>query len=127
MAMWDNQTVSGFHFPQKGLCGGVHFSKMSFFWPLRLIAALSIAIPAVVLSLSIWQTWRSIQVQAKERIASSLDVLRAQTLEILKTVERSISETNEVLRGMTDEAIRANEAPLSLRLKRPQQPLPQIE
>ena len=108
-------------------CGGVLFSKMSFFWPLRLIAALSIAIPAVVLSLSIWQTWRSIQVQAKERIASSLDVLHEQTLKSLQTVERSISETNEVLRGMTDETIRANEATLYLRFKRTQQALPQIE
>lgn len=102
-------------------------SKQSLFWPLRLIAVLSLVLPAAVLALSIWQNWRSVHVQARERIQSSLDVLHEQTQKSLQTVERSISETNEVLRGMSDEAIRAAESELYLRLKRTQQALPQIE
>lgn len=102
-------------------------SKQSLFWPLRLIALLSLALPAGILAFSIWQDWQSIQEQARERIQSSLDVLHEQTQKSLQTVERSISETNEVLRGMSDEAIRASESALYLRLKRTQQALPQIE
>ncbi|MBA7467037.1 Sensor histidine kinase RcsC [subsurface metagenome] len=102
-------------------------SKQSLFWPLRLIAVLSLALPAGVLAFSIWQEWQSIHEQARERIQSSLDVLHEQTQKSLQTVERSISETNEVLRGMSDEAIRASESALYLRLKRTQQALPQIE
>ncbi|MBJ7404731.1 MAG: response regulator [Bradyrhizobium sp.] len=102
-------------------------SKQSLFWPLRLIAVLSLALPAGVLAFSIWQDWQSIHEQARERIQSSLDVLHEQTQKSLQTVERSISETNEVLRGMSDEAIRASESALYVRLKRTQQALPQIE
>jgi two-component system NtrC family sensor kinase len=102
-------------------------SKQSLFWPLRLIALLSVALPAAVLAFSIWQNWQSVQEQARERIQSSLDVLHEQTLKSLQTVERSISETNEVFKGMSDEAIRASESALYLRLKRTQQALPQIE
>ncbi|HXH44821.1 MAG TPA: ATP-binding protein [Bradyrhizobium sp.] len=102
-------------------------SKQSLFWPLRLIAVLSLVLPAGVLAFSIWQDWQSIHEQARERIQSSLDVLHEQTQKSLQTVERSISETNEVLRGMSDEAIRASESALYVRLKRTQQALPQIE
>ena len=97
------------------------------FWPLRLIAFLSLALPAGSLAFSIWQSWQSIHRQAREQIQSSLDVLHEQTLKSLQTVERSISETNEVLRGMSDDAIRESESTLYLRLKRTQQALPQIE
>ncbi len=105
----------------------VNSSKQSLFWPLRLIAVLSVALPAAALAFLVWQNWRSIQEQARERIQSSLDVLHEQTLKSLQTVERSISETNEVLRGMSDDMIRASESALYLRLKRTQQALPQIE
>ncbi|WP_063921277.1 hybrid sensor histidine kinase/response regulator [Bradyrhizobium sp. DOA1] len=111
----------------KGAGARVSPSKQSLFWPLRLIAFLSLALPAGTLAFSGWQTWRSIHVQARERIQSSLDVLHEQTQKSLQTVERSISETNEVLRGMSDDAIRASESALYLRLKRTQQALPQIE
>ncbi|MCS3761278.1 hybrid sensor histidine kinase/response regulator [Bradyrhizobium centrosematis] len=122
--------LTEFHKAQKGVLGAVlrvNSSKPSLFWPLRLIAFLSVAIPAVVLTFSIWQTWQTVHAQARERIQSTLDVLHEQTLKSLQTVERSISETNEVLRGMSDEDIHASEAALYVRLKRTQQALPQIE
>lgn len=125
--MWNHPRVAGFHVSQKGAGASVSPSKQSLFWPLRLIAVLSLALPAGVLAFSIWQDWQSIHEQARERIQSSLDVLHEQTQKSLQTVERSISETNEVLRGMSDEAIRASESALYLRLKRTQQALPQIE
>jgi two-component system, NtrC family, sensor kinase len=105
----------------------VNSSKDSLFWPLRLIAIVSIALPAAVLAFAMWQSWHAVHDLARERIQSTLDVLHEQTLKSLQTVERTISETNEVLREMSDEAIRDAQSALHLRLKRTQQSLSQIE
>jgi two-component system NtrC family sensor kinase len=102
-------------------------SKPTFFWSLRLIAVLSVLAPAVVFSVATWQNRRAIDAQANERIDRALDVLQEHALKALQTVERSISEINEVLRGMSDDKIRAGESDLFLRFKRTQQALPQIE
>lgn len=102
-------------------------SKHSPVWPLRLIAAFSLIAPALLFSYATWQNYRAIDAQANERIERALDVLQEHALKALQTVERSISEVNEVLRGLSDEHIRANESDLFLRLKRTQQALPQIE
>lgn len=102
-------------------------SKLAFYWPLRLIAALSLIGPAVIFAYSSWQTYRDIDIQANERIEHSLDVLQEHAQKSLQTVERSISEINEVLGETPDEAIREREADFYLRLKRTQQALPQIE
>ncbi len=102
-------------------------TKPSFFRPLLLIAILSVLAPAVLFSYATWQNYRAINSQANERIERALDVLQEHALKALQTVERSISEANEVLRGMSDEEIRAKESDLYLRLKRTQQALPQIE
>lgn len=102
-------------------------SKLAFYWPLRLIAALSLIGPAVIFAYSSWQTYREIDIQANERIEHSLDVLQEHAQKSLQTVERSISEINEVLGETPDEAIREREADFYLRLKRTQQALPQIE
>ena len=97
------------------------------FWHLRLIIVLSLLVPAVLYGWAGWETWSAIHRQADQRIEGMLDVLQEQALKALQTVERSISEINEVLRGMPDEEIRAAEADLYLRFKRTQQALPQIE
>ena len=97
------------------------------FWHLRLIIVLSLLVPAVLYCWAGWETWSSIHRQADQRIEWTLDVLQEQALKALQTVERSISEINEVLRGLPDGEIRAAEADLHLRFKRTQQALPQIE
>jgi two-component system, NtrC family, sensor kinase len=101
--------------------------KPSFFWPLRLIAVFSLLAPALIFAYVTWTNRDAIDVQANERIERSLDVLQEHALKALQTVERSISEINEVLRGLSDEKIRADEPDLFLRFKRTQQALPQIE
>ena len=102
-------------------------SKPPAFWSLRLIAIFSLAAPALLFSYATWQNHRAIDAQAEERIERSLDVLQEHALKALQTVERSISEINEVLRGVSDEEIRARESDYFLRFKRTQQALPQIE
>lgn len=102
-------------------------SKLAFYWPLRLIAALSLIGPALIFCYSSWTTYREIDAQAQQRIEHSLDVLQEHAQKALQTVERSISEINEVLGETPDDTIRAREADFYLRLKRTQQALPQIE
>jgi two-component system NtrC family sensor kinase len=101
--------------------------KPSLFWPLRLIVVMSVVAPALLFAWSTWQNSRAIDEQADERIERSLDILQEHALKALQTVERAISEINEVLRDRPDEQIRASESELYLRFKRTQQALPQIE
>jgi len=74
-----------------------------------------------------WSNRQAIDAQSNERIERALDVLQEHALKAFQTVERSVAEVNEVLRGLNDEQIRARESDLFLRLKRTQQTLPQIE
>ncbi|MBY0323298.1 MAG: response regulator [Reyranella sp.] len=97
------------------------------FWHLRLIVVLSLLVPAVLFGWAAWETRAAIDRQADERIEGALDVLQEHVLKSLQTVERSISEIDEVLRGLGDGEIRDAEADLYLRFKRTQQALPQIE
>jgi two-component system NtrC family sensor kinase len=97
------------------------------FWYLRLIVVLCLLVPAVLFGWAAWETRAAIDRQADERIEGTLDVLQEHALKALQTVERSISEIDEVLRGQSDQEIRDAEADLYLRFKRTQQALPQIE
>ncbi len=101
--------------------------KFSVARPLRLIAALSLIGPALVFSYSAWTNHRAIETRTADRIERALDVIQEHALKALQTVERSIAETNEVLRGLSDEEIRAGEAAFSRRLARTQNALPQMQ
>jgi two-component system NtrC family sensor kinase len=101
--------------------------RPNFFWPLRLIVGASLLAPAALFAWTSWDTYHAIAAQTDERIERTLDVLQEHAQKSLQTVERAISEINEVLRGETDDQIRADEADLYLRFKRTQQALPQIE
>ena len=102
-------------------------SKPSVLWPLRLITALSLLGPVLVFAYASWTNRQAIDERTTERIERALDVIQEQALKALQTVERTIAETNEVLRGLSDDEIRADEARLSQRLKRTQETLPQIQ
>jgi two-component system NtrC family sensor kinase len=107
--------------------GPVTRPKPSVLWPLRLIAVLSLLGPLAVFAYATWSNRQAIDAQANERIERTLDVLQEHALKAFQTVERSIAEVNEVIRGVTDEQIRIRESDFFLRLKRTQQALPQIE
>ena len=86
--------------------------KPSLFWPLRMVVAIALIAPALLLIYATWQSGRSIDWQATERIDRALDVLQEHALKAFQTVERSIAEIDEVLRDVPDDAIRASEARL---------------
>src|SRR3954454_8332411 len=95
--------------------------------PLRLIAAATLIGPALLFAYAAWANHRAIDQRATERIESALDVIQEHALKVFQTIDRTIAETNEVLRGLTDEDIRADERRLSGRLKRTQDALPQLQ
>src|SRR5215217_1757018 len=102
-------------------------AKPNLVWPLRLIAAATLIGPALLFAYATWANHRFIDQRSTERIESALDVIQEQALKVLQTIERTIAETNEVLRGLSDEAIRADERRLSRRLKQTQVALPQMQ
>jgi two-component system NtrC family sensor kinase len=102
-------------------------SKSNPIWPLRAIAAASLIGPALLLAYATWTQHDAVERRASERIERALDVIQEHTLKAFQTIERTIAETNEVLRGSSDEEIRADEARLSQRLRRTQDLLPQMQ
>src|SRR4051812_30418500 len=102
-------------------------SQSSLVWPLRLIAGATLILPVFLFAYAAWANHRFIDQRATERIESALDVIQEHTLKVLQTIERTIAETNEVLRGLTDEEIRSDQTRLSARLKRTQNALPQMQ
>lgn len=85
---------------------------------LRAILVASIILPAALFSYAGWLAYRSNEDGAERQIDKTRDIVTEHALKVFESVERSIAETGEIIRGMSDDQIRANEAPLFERLKR---------
>src|SRR6266540_3840911 len=85
---------------------------------LQLMMVASVVLPLVLFGFAAWLSYRHEQAVADDRIDRSLDILHEHTLKVFQTVERAIAEVNEILRGMTDDAIRADQPRLHERMKR---------
>ncbi len=96
-------------------------------WPLRVLLVASLLGPALFFSFTAWIDYHRIQVQSEDRIERALDVVQEHTLKAFQTIERTIAETNEILRDLSPEQIRAEEERLQRRIRRTQETLPQIE
>lgn len=96
-------------------------------WPLRVLVVASLIGPALFFAYSGWANYHRLEDQTHERLESALDVVQEHTLKAFQTVERTIAETNEVLRDLTPEQIRTNGASLQARLRKTQDSLPQVE
>jgi two-component system NtrC family sensor kinase len=97
------------------------------FWPLQLMLVASLLGPALFFAYTAWDDYHRIRQHSDERIERALDVVQEHSLKAFQTIERTMAETNEVLRGLTPEQILAEEARLQSRLRRTQDALPQIE
>jgi two-component system NtrC family sensor kinase len=94
---------------------------------LQLLLIASLLGPGLFFAYTAWDDYRRIHEHTDERIERALDVVQEHSLKAFQTIERTMAETNEVLRGLTPEQILAEEARLQRRLKRTQDALPQIE
>jgi two-component system, NtrC family, sensor kinase len=85
---------------------------------LRAILVASVILPAALFSYAGWLAYRSNEDSAERQIDKTRDIVTEHALKIFESVERSIAETSEIIRDMSDDQIRANEAALHERLKR---------
>jgi two-component system NtrC family sensor kinase len=81
-----------------------------------LVAA--VALPISLFCFAAWQSYKDHQVAAEGQIERSRDVLNEHAMRVFEAVERSIAEINEIIRGMSDDDISANQEKLYQRLER---------
>jgi two-component system, NtrC family, sensor kinase len=93
---------------------------------LQLIMIASIVFPVALLAFASWLSYDHEFSVADERIDRSLDILHEHTLKVFQTVERAIAETDEVMRGMSDDDIRRQQSVLHDRMKRIVDAMPQL-
>jgi two-component system, NtrC family, sensor kinase len=93
---------------------------------LQLMMVASVVLPLVLFGFAAWLNYRHEEEVADDRIERSLDILHEHTLKVFQTVEGAIAEVNEIVRGMPDDAIRADQPRLHERMKRIVEVLPQL-
>jgi len=94
---------------------------------LRLMMVASLVLPALMFAYASWVGYRDTHAVADERIERSLDVMQEQTLKVFETVDRTFAEVDEVVRGMSDDEIRAAQPSLHPRLQLIAQTMPQLQ
>jgi two-component system NtrC family sensor kinase len=93
---------------------------------LQLMMVASVVLPLVLFAFAAWLNYRHELSVADDRIERSLDIIHEHTLKVFQTVERTIAEVNEIVRGMPDEEIREQQPRLHERIKRIVDALPQL-
>jgi two-component system, NtrC family, sensor kinase len=94
---------------------------------LKLMMVASLVLPAAVFTYASWVTYHDIQAAADERIERSIDVMQQQALRVFETVDRTFAEVDEVVRGLSNDQIRAAQASLHVRFDRIKGVMPQVQ
>jgi two-component system, NtrC family, sensor kinase len=94
---------------------------------LQWMMAASLALPIALFIFASTVSWTSTRDTADRQIERTLDVAHEHALKVFETIDRSLSEINEVIRGIPDAGIRSREEALHLRLKQLVDSLPQMK
>jgi two-component system NtrC family sensor kinase len=94
---------------------------------LKLMMIASLVLPATLYAYAAWISYRDIHAVADERIDRSLDVEQEQALKVFETVDRTFAEVDEIVRGLSDDQIRAAQPSLHPRLDRIVGVMPQVQ
>jgi two-component system, NtrC family, sensor kinase len=94
---------------------------------LRLMMIASLVLPAVLFIFVSWLNYRQEQEVADDRIQRSLDILHEHALKVFQTGELAIGQVEEVVRGLSDVEIAANQQRLYQRLKKIVDAVPQFQ
>jgi two-component system, NtrC family, sensor kinase len=94
---------------------------------LQWMMAASLALPLALFLFASAVSWVSINDAADREIERSLDVVHEHALKVFETIDRSLSEIAEMIRGIPDAGIASREATLHLRLKQLVASLPQVK
>jgi two-component system NtrC family sensor kinase len=89
--------------------------------------AASLALPIALFAFASAISYTSTNDIADREIERTLDVAHEHALKVFETIDRSLSELNEVVRGLPDDVIRAREPVLHRRLKQLSDSLPQLK
>ena len=93
---------------------------------LQLMMIASVALPAALFAYASWFTYREVHAVADERLTRSLDVMQEHSLKVFETIDRTFAEVSEIVRGMSDDEIRAAQPRLQPRLARIVAVMPQL-
>ncbi|WP_256807414.1 hybrid sensor histidine kinase/response regulator [Bradyrhizobium sp. Bra64] len=94
---------------------------------LQWMMAASLALPIALFAIASTISYASTKDIADREIERTLDVVHEHALKVFETIDRSLAELNEVVRGLPDDTIRAREPVLHRRLKRLTDSLPQLK
>ena len=94
---------------------------------LKLMMVASLVLPAALYAYASWVSYRDTHAAADERIDRLLDVQQEQALRVFQTIDRTFAEVDEVVRGMSDEQIRAAQVSLHPRLERIAGVMPELQ
>jgi len=94
---------------------------------LQWMMAASLALPLALFVFASAVTWVSTNEAADREIEQTLDVAHEHALKVFETIDRSLSETAEIIRGMSDADIVAHEQSLHQRLSQLADALPQLK
>jgi two-component system NtrC family sensor kinase len=89
--------------------------------------AASLALPVALFVFASAVSWNSTLDTADRQIERTLDVVHEHALKVFETIDRSLSEINEIIRGIPDAGIASREQALHLRLKQLADSLPQLK
>jgi len=87
----------------------------------------SLALPLALFALASTVSWFSVNETADREIERSLDVVHEHALKVFETIDRSLSEIAETIRGIPDVGITSREEALHQRLKQLADALPQVK
>lgn len=94
---------------------------------LQWMMAASLGLPIALFVFASTISYTSTSDTADREIERTLDVAHEHALKVFETIDRSLAEINEVVHGLSDDAIRAREPALHRRLKRLADSLPQLK
>jgi len=94
---------------------------------LQWMMAASLALPIALFGFASRVSYTSNNDTADRQIERTLDVAHEHALKVLETIDRSLSEINEIVRGIPDQDIISREPALHLRLKQVAGSLPQMK
>lgn len=89
--------------------------------------AASLALPIALFAITATISYTSTRDIADREIERTLDVAHEHALKVFETIDRSLAELNEVVRGLPDDVIVSREPALHRRLKRLADSLPQLK
>src|SRR5580692_1979151 len=94
---------------------------------LQILAAAALILPLLSFAFASALSYRATYALANERIERSLDVLQEQALKVFQSMNLAIDTIENMLAGLSDAEIRANEERLHMRLRQIQSALPEVQ